>query len=207
MARVFFDTFEERELDPGYRWFDEGWPDRYEISSGWLRISATTGQDLWGGQPLKRGAPLMLRQAPAGDYEVRCFVDARWGNIWAQRINTQVGLFVFQDVWNWLFFGFTNHSSQEGDLPQGDGLIVTSVLEDVARIESYEAVPFDDAPLRIKRVGDWWRFYWKPDRWLRFGDEVFAPFGTHEVGRGVKSFQSGGGAHQGNFDNFEILVP
>jgi hypothetical protein len=204
----FFDDFEAGTLGSGYRWFDEGRPDRWEISGGWLRITASTGQDLWGGQSPKRGAPLMLRQAPTGDYEVSSIVDARWGGT-PQRVNTQVGLFVFQDVQNWLFFGFTYHLSQGGELPDGDGLIVTSVLGGVSKIEHYENWAGDVAALTIVKSGDAWYFHGPclsdPSPGCRQQiARVNASFARYEVGMGVKSFQTGGTAQQGNFDYFEI---
>lgn len=205
----FYDSFSvDGYLAPGYRWFDEERTDSYEISGGKLRITASRGQDLWGGLPVKRGAPLMLRTAPVGDYNLECDVDARWSGT-PQRINTQVGLFVFQDLQNWLFFGFTYHSGQAGSLPTGNGLIVTSVVGDNARIEHYEPLPVDHAKLMIQKSGVWWRFYYQTGgSWQEIGSSpgVYAPFGTHEVGMGVKSFQSGGTAQRGNFDNFRILI-
>lgn len=205
----FYDSFSvDGYLAPGYRWFDEGRADSYEISGGKLRITASRGEDLWGGLPVKRGAPLMLRSAPAGDYVIECDVDARWSST-PQRVNTQVGLFVFQDLQNWLFFGFTYHGSQAGDLPAGNGLIVTSVRGDNSRIEFYKELAVDHAALRIVKSGVWWRFYYKAGgSWYEISSlaGAYASFGSHEVGMGVKSFQTGGTAQRGNFDNFRILV-
>jgi len=202
----FHDPFSTDDyFDPGWRQFDEGRPDRYEIRDGWLRITASRGEDLWGGMPRKRGAPLLLHTAPSGDYEVECIVDARWGPDTPQYINTQVGLFVFQDLQNWLFFGFTYHSHTPGPLPEGDGLIVTAVREDVAEIEEYNNFAPDNATLKIVKSGNWWRFYFKRNgSWHQVGSQVFATFGAHEVGLGVKSFVGSGSAQRGSFDDFII---
>jgi hypothetical protein len=208
----FSDDFtKDGYLAPGWRFFDEDSPDSYEISDGRLKITANHGQDLWGGVPLKRGAPLMLRPVPLGDYEVECVVDARWGGGVVigdfQRHNTQVGLFVFQDSVNWLFFGFTHHSGQEGDLPEGDGLIVTLTRGDESRIEYYQDLAEDHATLKIVRSGDLWRFHYKAyGSWYEIAHQpgVYAHFGSHEVGIGVKSFQSGGIIQHGYFDDFKI---
>ena len=209
MAQVFMDHFDADELDHGYRWYNEPAEDRWQLRAGRLMIMAARGQDLWGGLPLKRGAPILLRRPPVGDYEVRCLVDARWEpDLHAhQYINTQAGLFVFQDERNWLFLGFTNHAGQAGDLPQGDGLIVTSVIADESRIDAYRQFGPDTAKLRIVRTGHWWRFYYKTDRsWLSVA-KLQCVLGTHEVGMGVKSFDSGGSPERAFFDDFELRVP
>jgi len=210
-ATYFSDPF-SGTLDPSYRKFDENRIDNYEIVGGQLRITASRGEDLWGGTPLKRGAPLLLHAVPGGDYEVESLVAAGQPGTTA-RINTQVGLFVFKNVENWLFFGFTFHKSQAGTLPEGYGLIVTSTIGDASRIESYEEIPPGPvtAPsalvgtLKIRKSGNSWRFYVKSgSAWNQVGPPVGASLGNHEVGMGAKSFQSGGTAAFGYFDNFVI---
>ena len=191
-------------LDPSYRWFDNPPPDSYEVSGGMLHITANAGQDLWGGVPLKRGAPIMLHNTPPGDYEVECMLDSWHGGAMKQN-NTQVGLFVFKDVENWLFFGFTKHSNQGGSLPAGDGLIVTSTINDESQIVEYQAQPRDDASFKIAKNGNDFRFYVKLLYvWEQVGPVVTANLGTHEVGMAVKSFQDGGSVQEGHFDEFKV---
>jgi len=191
-------------LDPSYRWFDDPPPDSYQVSGGMLHITANAGQDLWGGVPLKRGAPIMLHKTPPGDYEVECMLDSFHGGE-KQQNNTQVGLFVFKDVENWLFFGFTKHSNQGGSLPAGDGLIVTSTINDVSQIVKYQAQPRDDAFFKIVKNGNDFLFYVKLfNAWEQVGPAVTANFGTHEVGMGVKSFQYGGSVQEGHYDEFKV---
>ncbi len=187
-----------------YRWFDEGKSDSYEIKDGHLKISVSRGEDLWGGVPLKRGAPLMLHPAPAGNYVVESLVDSEWSPGSYPRINTQVGLFVFEDVENWLFFGFTFHRSQAGTLSDGNGLIITSTIGDSSRIEHYEDFgPPLIGTLKIEKSGNLWRFYVKAgSSWNQVGPSVQVSLGNHEVGMGAKSFKSGGTAVRGHFDNF-----
>ena len=104
-------------LASGYNWYDEGASDQYEVSGGYLKITAKKCQDLWGGYPVKRGAPVMWRDAPAGDYDVDTYFIATRYPSGAQQHNSQMGLFIFQgiadsphvDADNWLFFGLTNH--------------------------------------------------------------------------------------------------
>lgn len=204
-ATLFVDPF-SGNLDPGYRFFDEGRSDSYLISGGQLSITASRREDLWGGVPIKRGAPLMLRPAPAEDYEVECYVDSEWSPGAYPRINTQVGLFVFEDVENWLFFGFTFHRSQGGTLSDGNGLIITSTIGDASRIVHYEDFgPPLIGTLKIEKSGNSWRFYVKAgSSWNQFGPPLRAALGNHEVGMGAKSFKSGGTAVRGHFDNFII---
>ena len=204
-GQIYFqDMFSTNVLNSEYREFPEGSSERYGIENGRLAIIAPMGQDLWGGVPLKRGAPLLLHTAPTGDYGVECTVDATWGGV-AQRINTQVGLFVFEDVKNWLFFGFTHHSSQQGAGPQGGGLIITQTIGDNSKIRHLEDFPpMTSAKLGIERAGNYWRFYIKLGSWKQVGPEIFGHFGSHEVGMGVKSFQHGGSPQKGYFDTFII---
>ena len=204
-ATFFSDSF-SGNLDPSYRFFDEVKTDSYLISGGRLRITVSRGEDLWGGVPIKRGAPLMLHPAPAGDYEVECYVNSEWSPGSYPRINTQVGLFVFGDVENWLFFGFTFHRSQESTLSDGNGLIITSTIGDASRIVHYEDFgPPLIGTLKIEKSGNLWRFYVKAgSSWNQVGPPVQASLGNHEVGMGAKSFQSGGTAVRGHFENFII---
>ena len=191
-------------LHSSYRWFDDPSLDSYEISGGMLHITANAGQDLWGGNPLKRGAPIMLHKTPSGDYIVECMLDS-WVGATMQRNNTQVGLFVFKDVENWLFFGFTKHSNQGGSLPAGDGIILTSTINDVSQIVEYQAQPRDDAFFKIIKNENDFRFYVKLlNVWEQVGPAVTANFETHEVGMGVKSFQDGGSVQEGHYDEFKI---
>lgn len=202
---TFRDPFEHSPLS-GYRFFDEDRTDSYEVSGGRLRVTASRGQDLWGGLPVKRGAPILLRPAPTGDYEVECLVDSQWSPGAYPRINTQVGLFVFEDVENWLFFGFTFHSSQAGTLASGNGLIITSTINDSSSILHYQdfGPPLVGA-LKIEKSGNAWRFYVNAGgSWQQVGPTYVTSLGNHEVGMGAKSFQSGGTAVRGHFDNFTI---
>jgi len=208
---TFFSDHFSGSLDPNYHKFDERNTDQYETVSGRLRITTHPGEDLWGGSPIKRGAPLLLHTTPSGDYSAESFVELFDPNTPGEsnvaRWNTQAGLFVFKDVKNWLFFGFTFHTNQGGTLPNGNGLIVTSTIGDVSKIEHYGA--FSGPPLsrtiKINKSGNSWRFYVKSgSSWNQVGSTVSASFGTHEVGMGVKSFQSGGVTGRGYFDNFII---
>jgi len=196
-------------LNTDWRWFDDGKEDSYEVKDGYLTIMVSQGEDLWGGIPLKRGAPLMLRTAPAGNYTVESHVNSYWSRDPRDypRINTQVGLFVFEDVENWLFFGFTFHRTQAGKLPDGNGLIITSTIGDASKIEHYEDFgPPLIGTLKIEKSEDSWRFYVKSgESWTRIGSPVEAHFGQHEVGMGAKSFQSGGTAVRGHFDYFKAI--
>lgn len=203
---TFFSDSFSGNLDPSYRKFDELRTDNYEVVGGRLRITASRGQDLWGSPPIKRGAPLLLHAAPAGNYEVESLVDSEWSPGSYPRINTQVGLFVFEDVENWLFFGFTFHRSQGGTLSDGNGLIITSTIGDASRIVHYEDFgPPLIGTLKIEKSGNLWRFYVKSgSSWNQVGPPVQALLGNHEVGMGAKSFQSGGTAVRGHFENFII---
>ena len=202
----FSDHFSGNVPDSAYLKFPDSAADCYKIEGGRLAISAISGQDLWGGVPLKRGAPLLLYPASLGNYGVECKVDATWGGV-AQRLNTQVGLFVFENVENWLFVGFTHHSNQQGASPQFGGLITTSTLADNSKIEHLQSFPpMKSATLGIERAGDYWLFFIKliDGSWSQIGPKVHAHFGNHWVGMGVKSFQWGGSPQKGYFDNFII---
>lgn len=205
-SKIFFQDFFSGSLDSSYHQFPEASSDRYTIVDGYLKITAPMGQDLWGGVPLKRGAPLLLHAAPGGDYEVESNVESQKPANVIPRINTQVGLFIFEDVENWLFFGFTFHSSQAGALPQGHGLIVTSTRNDSSRIVHYEDYgPPLNGTLKIVKSGTLWRFYVKAgNSWIPFGVSLNAPLGNHEAGMGAKSFKWGGSAAFAYFDYFII---
>jgi hypothetical protein len=202
----FIDTFDAAPLDEEYRWFDEGDPDTFLLTSesddedwpGYLKIHAGLGQDLWGGIPAKRGAPLLLRPAPEGDYVVESFVTAQppYASEGSQPLNTQIGLFVFEDVDNWVFFGLTNHDFVEGgSTVQGDGLIVTETKDGVSQVIREEALAEDYAFLRIEKGfhalhGPVLFFSWKlqhPEPWNHLTAIQYDP-GPHEVGMGVKTF-------------------
>jgi hypothetical protein len=198
----FLDTFSAGPLRAGYRWFDEGGNDSYNLvdAPGYLSIEAGFGQDLWGGTPAKRGAPLLLRRAPRGDYWAETFVRADDPGeevlhepmpYPAQPLNSQMGLFVFQDVDNWIFFGLTYHDFTAGATRvEGDGLIVTVTKDGVSSIVEQNRILADFMFLRIERQGDNWKFYWKTEHihgWSLLTTVNFAVT-DHEVGMGVKTF-------------------
>jgi hypothetical protein len=197
---IFIDTFSGDQLNPGYRWFDEGTPDTWSLTQGYLEIEAGVWQDLWGGLPKKRGAPLMLRPALRGDYWVETFVRADDPSKMiinqaiphpAQPVNTQMGLFVFKDVDNWLFFGLTNHDfTMDGTRTYGDGLIVTRTQGGASTIVAEDAIDPDLMFLRIERQEDNWRFYWKTEHVQNWAllTTVNLALTDHEVGMGVKTF-------------------
>ncbi|GAB4410776.1 MAG: hypothetical protein OHK0032_06550 [Thermodesulfovibrionales bacterium] len=219
----FLDTFSAGPLGSGYRWFDEEAPDSYSLvdEPGYLRIEAGYGQDLWGGAPVKTGAPLLLRPAPGGDYWVETFVRADDPGeevlhepmpYPAQPINTQMGLFVFQDVDNWIFFGLTYHDFTIGDTRvQRDGLIVTVTENGVSSIVEENNILADFMFLRIERQGDNWKFYWKTEHihgWSLL-TTINLALTDHEVGIGVKTFDldppyGPAGPAQAYFDFFLI---
>ena len=218
----FLDTFSTEVLSAGYTWFDQDKPDAHSLTSGWLGICANKGQDLWGGLPIKRGAPLMLRTAPNENYWAETFVVAcdedscDDNNSWvksaarclqkpSQAINTQVGLFVFQDVSNWMFFGLTNHDFS-GSV--GDGLIVTKTSSDVNSIVAQNTLTEDFAFLKVEKYGNNWGFYWKlyhDDAWslLTTTDLILS---DHQIGMGVKTLdlEQQFGPAQAYFDYFLI---
>ena len=78
----FLDTFSagsDGRLSSAYEWFDETTithpEDSYELSSGYLKIFAGRGQDLWGGYPRKRGAPMLLYPSPVQNYTLETTTD------------------------------------------------------------------------------------------------------------------------------------
>ena len=211
-----------------YRMFDQGHEDSYQKLDGQLKITASENQDLWGravtGGPIKRGAPLLLINAPEGRYRVEALVTATNtdSSDGPQALNTQVGLFVFQDVENWLFYGFTNHEfyTDETETP-GDGLIVTVTSRGISRI-SYGPTgnDFDSAFLRLDKTstGNNSRFQFRyrineNDPWIYWASEIlFKDPGRRgeEVGMGVKTFNlSGSGVSNmglGLFDEFLVVT-
>jgi len=209
----FLDTFNNPYvLQSGYNWFDEENPDTYDLVEGYLRIEAGAFQDLWGGPPLKRGAPIMFRTAPEGNYYAETFVSADpagklFYELPSQGVNTQIGLFVFQDINNWIFFGLTNH-----DIPDesGDGLIVTLTEDDNSSIVEKNSLQLTDyAFLKIVRDGNIWKFYWKlnhSDAWHLLTTVSFAISSNHEIGMGVKTLDVDLPISHGvaNFDYFLI---
>jgi len=78
----FHDDFSDPSTLSKYRIFDERQTDSYQIVNGQLKIAASENQDLWGGPavgggpPAKRGAPLLLIDAPAGLYTAEALVTA-----------------------------------------------------------------------------------------------------------------------------------
>lgn len=218
----FVDTFSAGPLSSGYHWFDEGGSDSYSLvdEHGYLRIEAGYGQDLWGGTPVKIGAPLLLRPAPGGDYWVETFVRADDPGeevlhepmpYPAQPLNTQMGLFVFQNVDNWIFFGLTYHDFTIGNTRvQGDGLIVTVTKNGVSSIVEENNILADFMFLKIERQGNNWKFYWKTEHihgWSLL-TTVNLALTDHEVGIGVKTFDidppSATNSCQAYFDFFSI---
>lgn len=224
----FLDTFSNHQLGDsvgdsvgdrvgdGYWFFNEGGPrdtDTYSLTDGWLKIRAGIGQDLWGGTPPKRGAPIMLYKAPAGNYTLETFVTADQIGTPSQPPNTQMGLFALQDINNWIFFGLTNHDfTVEGSISQGDGLIVTLTEDNHSRV--VELMPFepDLAYLRIEKSGSRWEFSWKEeagDSWSPLTSfETIRTYTNEEVGMGVKTFDIPFGESRNpctaNFDYFLI---
>lgn len=200
----FLDTFSSEPLDPDYHWFDEGNPDVKKVEDGYLEIEAGVWQDLWGGSPYKRGAPLLLYPAPGGDYQVETFVRVDPGTSSPQPKNTQMGLFVFQDVNNWIFFGLTNH---DFDDIQGDGLIVTTTINNNSSIKIEKPLDEDFAFLKIERRGNKWSCYWKlqyDDSWEHL-TTITVNLEAHEVGLGLKTLDvSPPNSGKANFDFFLI---
>ena len=204
---LFVDTFSAGHLRPGYRWFNETGSGVQDVDSyslvdepGYLKIKAGLGQDLWAGTPTKSGAPLLLRSAPKGNYCIETFVRADDPSEEVlhepmpgpfQPINTQMGLFVLQDVDNWMFFGLTYHDFTIGDTAvQGDGLIVTITEGGVSSIVEASQILADFMFLRIERHGNDWKFYWKTEHIHSWGLLTTASLSlaSHEVGMGVKTF-------------------
>ena len=216
----FIDTF-SNVGPPGsdYTIFDEDNKDIYFLPEkdeyGYLRIEADKRQDLWGGTPPKTGAPLVLHDAPAGGYySVETFVSADPTDPTpSQALNTQMGLFVFQDVDNWIFFGLTNHNFTIGSTHyQADGLIVTLTKNGKSSIATIKSFKEDFVFLKIDHRADLWRFSWKRengDPWHNMWS-IFITLKEHKVGIGLKTldlFPQPGYPGQANFDYFLIGSP
>lgn len=221
----FFDDFSASTLSPRYREWDEDVNDTCTPVNEKLEIRVAENQDLWGipmgGEgPPKRGAPLLLINAPAGEYRAEALVtatntDSPGG---PQALNTQVGLFVFRDEENWLFFGFTNldFTDIDGNKPEFDGLMLTNTTDGKSSVvQEWKMENMDSAYLRITRTETIINFDYRPvddDSWKTFGSTGFVPIqGTEEVGMGVKTFDfrdtltsnvSNWGL--GLFDNFRV---
>jgi len=122
-----------------------------------------------------------------------------------------MGLFVFEDVDNWIFFGLTNHNFIIGDTTvEGDGLIVTSTENGVSSIVTERDIEEDFAFLKIKRRGDEWQFWWRRQNgedWHLLTTLELA-LTDHQVGMGVKTFDLfptyPGSEGAANFDFFLI---
>lgn len=226
----FHDDFSDPSTLSKYRIFDERQTDSYQIVNGQLKITASENQDLWGGPavgggpPAKRGAPLLLIDAPAGLYTAEALVTAT--NTVSpggpQALNTQVGLFVFRDINNWMFYGFTNHDfTIDGETTAGDGLIaiVTYNGESLIHHQWVDEPDEDALYLRLKKYGtsDFDTRYElkykanQSDPWTAFAWTIHFPnpsAASEEVGMGVKTFDlSGAGVSNpglGLFDEFIV---
>lgn len=216
---LFLDLFsgnDPSQLSNNYVWFDERtatFPeDSYDLLQGYLNIYAGLGQDLWGGgPPYKRGAPMLVYPAPNEDYMVESFVKADFSNPPmqpTQPINTQIGLFVFDNVHDWIFFGLTHH---EVDGEIHDGLIVGSTQADSSSVIAEMPLEDDFVFLKISKWGNRWNFYWKSEnaqswQFLTSLTQTLSP--EHYPGMGVKTFDFEHpqlyGPTEANFDYFLI---
>jgi regulation of enolase protein 1 (concanavalin A-like superfamily) len=216
----FIDTFEPRPLVAGYHWHDERNPDSYDIQQGFLIINADTKQDLWSTD--KRGAPMILRTSPSGNYRLETFLSAG-ENYFSpvQALNTQAGLFVYQDANNWLYFGLTHHNFTLYDgRHTGNGLMVTKTQggsSSVVAISGAADPAFPVYPLtedyvflKIEKIDNDWHCYWKlqhDDTWNLLAT-VTLPLASHEIGMGIKTFDIAPSGDeypgQANFDYFLI---
>lgn len=188
----FLDTFNNTCVMDGYVWFDEDEADARSLTRGHLEIEASRGQDLWGGGE-KTGAPLLLREAPnCRTYEAETFVRADSITNPNQTLNTQMGLFVFEDEDNWFFFGLTDHDFIDGgSRVRQDGLIITVTGDGSSSIAAQRDLAQDGVFLKIKKaLANEWECYWKleqDDEWQLL-ESVNLRFGSHKVGMGVKTF-------------------
>jgi len=230
----FIDTFSGGTLSDEYTIYDEGTEDSYFITTGssheygYLRIEADKWQDLWS-TPEKTGAPLVLFDAPVLDdpfselYSVETFVSADpllhvtgFASSYSivlplQTLNTQMGLFVFQDFDNWIFFGLTNHDFTSGSRRiQGDGLIITVTRNGVSSIVAVNPIEEDYVFLKIEHRADLWRFSWKLENgepWIYWWTISGVFFKDHKVGLGLKTldlFPQPTSPGHANFDYFLI---
>ncbi|MCP4609238.1 MAG: DUF1349 domain-containing protein [Planctomycetes bacterium] len=224
----WYDDFAAPPIKCQYRRFDERRKDSYQIVNGQLHITASENQDLWdgpavgGGPAARRGAPLLLIDAPAGLYTAQVKITATntVSPGGAQALNTQVGLFVFRDINNWMFFGLTNHDfSIDGGSIVADGLIATLTENGKSMIYHQWVEPDEDVLfLRLNKVftgvDAQYELKFKTNQagpWLIFAHTVnFSnPHATsEEVGMGVKTFDlSGAGVSNpglGIFDDFLV---
>ena len=199
----FYDDFSDPSTLSKYRIWDEPEKDSYLIVNGRLEIKVSENQDLWGiplgGEaPAKRGAPLVLIDAPAGDYTAEASVTAT--NIDSpggpQALNTQVGLFVFRDEENWLFYGFTNldFTDIDDEKTEFDGLMATiTVNGSSSKYYEWTMEHIDSGFLKIRKVGDLYYLLWRAptsDIWANFCTvtTTLPELESEEVGMGVKTF-------------------
>ncbi len=226
----FYDDFSDPTTLTKYHIFDEKLDDNEQIVNGQLEIWVKENQDLWGkhiggGPPAKRGAPLVLIDAPSGSYQAEALVtatnpDSPGG---PQALNTQVGLFVFIDTYHWLFYGFTNidFTDIDGNTNQFDGLMMTETVDGVSEKKWQIPLENDSMYLRLRKLETqggqdsvrlWWR-YPKSDIWNQVGTVYLQPMsvvGTEEVGMGVKTFDfgvvvgDGAWVGLGLFDDFRV---
>lgn len=139
---------------------------------------------------------------------VETFVSASPLGAPSQPVNTQIGLFVFQDVNNWLFFGLTNHDFSTPYTT--NGLMVTKTVGGTSSIVAGSDLTEDFVFLGTRKSGNEWKFYWKlqhDDAWNLL-TTVELPLEDHKVGMGVKTFNLDPPAAinscQANFDFFLI---
>ena len=210
-----------------FEWFDEEETDSYDLettSPGWLKINAGVRQDIWD-TPWKRGAPIMFHPIPSlispwwvlvtGDYTARTRVSASPLGNPSQTVNTQMGLFIFKDEHNWLFFGLTNHNfNTDPPLPQ-NGLILTKTFNGSSSVVEGNNLTEDFVDLKIERIkeGNEWEFYWKVnpnDGWIKLTTIQLdlGDYKDHKVGMGVKTFDHipPFNSAQANFDLINIEV-
>lgn len=223
----FIDTFSTSgELSNEYDVVDEDIQDNYYVPGegtdfyGYLRIEAAKWQDLWGGNPPQTGAPLVLHDVPGGFYSVETFVSAdplmEYNTKPVQTLNTQMGLFVYQDFDNWIFFGLTNHDFTIGGTNyQEDGLILTVTVDGASSIVAIDDYPEDFVFLKIDKYTGFpngYRFFWKRENgepW-QYMFAVLFTFENDRVGMGVKTldvFPNPGFPGRANFDYFLIGSP
>jgi hypothetical protein len=232
-SRLYFiDTFSGGQLSAEYEIIDEDKRDSYFITTGspneygYLRIEAGKYQDFWDDASSKTGAPIVLREVPVpedthdGSYSVETFVSADpLPDLSAkplQQLNTQMGLFVIQDLKNWIFFGLTRHDFTSGEKRiQGDGLILTVTENGKSSIVTMDDYAEDFVFLKIDKYTGFpngYRFSWKRENgepWQYWFSLLFT-FENDSVGMGVKTldvFPETGYPCRANFDYFQIGSP
>ena len=131
----------------------------------------------------------------------------------SQILNTQMGLFVFQDVDNWIFFGLTNHDFTIGDTQnQFDGLILTFTKNGVSSVVTMQELSEDFVFLKIDHSADIWQFSWRRENgepWNKLWT-IFVTLHDARVGMGLKTldiFPQTGYSGSANFDYFLIGSP